>query len=104
MKILSNIKKSTRRVLAASVVTAAVLGLDAFKMAGAENVSFSSGTDCDTNAVIHCGALSVNQLINSYDNSSQATSIHNIYSFFGISGTEVHQMNNANTNAFSVYA
>ena len=104
MKILSNIKKSTRRVLLAGVVTAAVLGLGAFKVASASNVSFSSATDCDSNAVVYCGAMSVNQLINRYDNSAQATSIHHIYSYFGISSTEVHQMANANTNALSVYA
>lgn len=100
MKFLSNIKKSTRKTIVAAVVAVAALGFGAFSAAGAENVSFNTGRDCDSNAVIYCGALSVNQLVNRYDNgsgSSSAASIHHIYSYFGISSSDVHSMSKTAT-------
>lgn len=107
MKFLSKFKRSTKTAVVAGVVAAFAFGLGVFSSATAENVSFSSTRDCDSNAVIYCGAMSVNQLINRYDNGSGSTSaktIHDIYHYFGISSTEVHKMDNANTSDFSVHA
>lgn len=107
MKFLSKFKRSTKTAIVAGTVAAFAFGLGVLSQATAENVSFSSTRDCDANAVIYCGAMSVNQLINRYDNgsgSSSAKSIHDIYHYFGISGTEVHKMDNANTSDFSVHA
>jgi uncharacterized repeat protein (TIGR01451 family) len=107
MKFLSKFKRSTKTAVVAGVVAAFAFGLGVFTSATAENVSFSSTRDCDANAVIYCGAMSVNQLINRYDNGSGSSSkktIHDIYNYFGISSTEVHQMDNANTSDFSVHA
>jgi hypothetical protein len=66
--------------------------------AHAQNVSISSARDCDANAVVFCGAGSVSQLINKFDNGdgrNSAASIHNIFSFFGVSAADVHSMANA---------
>jgi hypothetical protein len=63
----------------------------------AANLSVSSPNNCDTNSVIWCGANNVNDLVNRYDNGdghNTAASIQGIYSFYGISQSDITDMNN----------
>ncbi len=57
-----------------------------------------NGYDCDSNAVIYCGARSVPELITKYDNYGSAghiyNDLHNVYSAFGISSDGVHRLAN----------
>jgi PKD domain len=80
-----------------------VLGLK-LPVAQAQNISINTAMDCDSNAVIWCGAGSVNQLIGKYrggDGRNSADSIHNIFNFFGISAADINSMN---TDAVKVEA
>lgn len=61
----------------------------------------SSGQNCDDNAVVYCGATSVSGLIGKYNNGdglNTATSIHNIYSWFGISSNDIQSMGSTAQN------
>jgi len=61
----------------------------------------SSGQNCDDNAVVFCGATSASGLIGKYndgDGRNTATSIHNIYSWFGISSSDVAAMGSTAQN------
>lgn len=61
----------------------------------AQNVSINSARNCDANAVIWCGAGTVNELINKYDNGdghNSASSISAIYNYFGVSSTDIKGM------------
>lgn len=49
----------------------------------------SSGRDCDSNAVINCGALTVNELQRKYKNSNDTQAIYNS---FGISSSDIRAM------------
>ena len=92
MSILSSMNKSIK----AGLIAALVIGSGALAMGKAQAISLSGGQDCDTNAVIWCGAQSTQTLISKYTNGdghNSATSIHDIYTKFGISGTEVGAMN-----------
>lgn len=81
-------------------VVVLIAGLLVFTIASAAaDVSINTAVDCDNNAVITGGATSVNSLINKYDNGadcggnhSSAGSIHDIYTYFGISRADVHGM------------
>src|SRR5438270_6339893 len=69
--------------------------------ANAQNVNISTARNCDANAVIFCGASSVNQLINKVNNGdghNSAASIQNIFAAFGISAADINSMNNAGAN------
>jgi hypothetical protein len=57
--------------------------------AGVSALSVSSGRDCDGNAVINCGALSVNELQQKY---SEQQSVHSIYHNFGITHIDIANM------------
>jgi hypothetical protein len=52
-------------------------------------LTVASSRDCDSNAVISCGALSINELQSKYNNNQ---SVQNIYNAFGISGNDMHNM------------
>ena len=55
----------------------------------------SSGNDCDSNAVIWCGADTVPQLTDRFNNGdghNSTASIHAIYSFFGINPSDISNM------------
>lgn len=82
-----------------SITALAILGLTGvlwFPMiVEAQNTTISTVKDCDDNAVIFCGASSVSELTNKYssgDGHNSAASIHAIFSFFGISSTDVTSM------------
>jgi len=55
----------------------------------ADNVKFDSARDCDNNAVLHCGAMSANELIEKYSGNGSAK---DIYDFFGISKKDVNNI------------
>jgi uncharacterized repeat protein (TIGR01451 family) len=96
MKIFSNIKRSSAKLLVVGLLLAAVAGFGIFKSVSAD-VVISTPTDCDTNAVMFCGATSLSTLQSKYangDGKSTTTSIHNIFSFFGISSSDVASMQN----------
>lgn len=60
-------------------------------LAGASNLSIGGPSDCDNNAVINCGAHSVNQLIASYN---QSAYVRAVYASFGISRADVESLSN----------
>jgi uncharacterized repeat protein (TIGR01451 family) len=100
MSLFSNIKakltsrRAKTKAIAASfiVALASVTALVTFSGASAAPVSTPN---CDANSVIWCGASSVSKLQTSYskaDGHNSATSIHNIYSAFGISSSDISAM------------
>lgn len=93
MKILS----SMTNVIKTGLIAAIVLSTGAFQLQGnAKAISLSGPQDCDSNAVIYCGAQSTGDLITKYTNGTaqnSAKSIHDIYAKFGISAAEVQAMN-----------
>lgn len=54
--------------------------------AGATNLSIGGPSDCDDNAILHCGAHSMNELIGKYDNNAYARVV---YKAFGISAADM---------------
>jgi hypothetical protein len=67
----------------------------------AQNVSISGATNCDANSVMWCGASSVNDISSKYNNGdghNSAASIHDIYSFYGISASDISSMNSNGTS------
>lgn len=52
-------------------------------------VSFSSTRNCDSNAIIYCGAMTTSELIQKYNTSS---SVQAIYNCFGITSADVNSM------------
>ncbi len=67
-------------IIAASLIVPSV---------SANGVTLQSSRDCDSNAVIHCGALTTSELISKY-NASPSTKV--IYTYFGISSANVNAM------------
>ena len=98
MKLFTKTTQAIRSsVLFAAVLATTLIGGGAFFSAAAHaaNLSFNTVTDCDANAVIYCGATSTAQLISRYNNgtsSNTAKSIHDIYSYFGISSSEIQSI------------
>ncbi|HVA97085.1 MAG TPA: hypothetical protein VND99_05515 [Candidatus Acidoferrales bacterium] len=95
MKMLAQITKFTRKsVLICVLVAAAVVGVAAYS--NAQALTISSVRDCDNNSVMYCGAGSVGQVQNQYANGvsghNSAGSIQHIYSYFGISGSDINSM------------
>jgi hypothetical protein len=72
-------------VLGAIVGVIVVVGLRATV---ASALSLSSPRDCDTNAVINCGALTTTELQQRYSNAGVST----IYGYFGITAADVSGM------------
>jgi len=96
MKFLSGIKNSTRKNLVICLlVTAGIVSVATHNSAQAANISLASG-DCNSNAVLYCGAGSVSALQNKYKNGvpshNTAKSIHDIYNYFGISASDINSM------------
>jgi hypothetical protein len=82
-------------VAAMLVIVLSFAGLSSVR---AQNITVSTPRDCDSNAVVFCGASSVNQLINKFhggDGRNSASSIQNIFSWFGVSAADVDSLNNA---------
>jgi hypothetical protein len=67
----------------------------------AQNISISSPNNCDANSVMWCGANSVSDLANKYnsgDGHNTAASIHSIYSFYGISASDISSMTSSGSS------
>ncbi len=104
MKLLSKIAKLSNKTLVMSSVTAAlvvgVLGFT-FSSSQAQNITIGGNQkDCDSNAIIWCGAHTVNGLIHYYkngDDHNRSGQIKNVYNHFGITEAQVLAMNDANT-------
>ncbi len=98
MKLFTTVKQIARNAaLAAAVLATALIGGNALTpaVAHAANLSFNTVTDCDANAVIRCGTVTTAQLISRYNNgdgTNSATSIHNIFSYFGISSSSIQSI------------
>lgn len=58
-------------------------------LAGATNLTIGGPSDCDDNAVIHCGAHSVGAVVNDYD---QSAYVRAVYASFGISNGDIHAL------------
>jgi len=90
MNIISNFKK----FLKTSLVLATILSVGAFSLpANAAEISLGGPQDCDSNAVIYCGAQTSSSLVNKYNNGTaqnSTKSIQDIYAKFGISSAEVN--------------
>ena len=54
-----------------------------------QNIRFSSGRDCDNNAVLNCGAMSTDELYGKY---YQSESAQTIFEYFGMSSETVRNM------------
>ncbi|HEV7454336.1 MAG TPA: hypothetical protein VGO07_03695 [Candidatus Saccharimonadales bacterium] len=73
------------------MVAGAVVGIMvvvALRATVASALSISSPRDCDTNAVVNCGALTTTELQQKYGNNGVAA----IYNYFGISAADVNAM------------
>ncbi|HET8992074.1 MAG TPA: hypothetical protein VFN31_03520 [Candidatus Saccharimonadales bacterium] len=86
-------KTSTFVILTALVLAGLSLNL---AVSHADNLSITGRTNCDSNAVLYCGAKSISSLIDKYTNGdgvNSAASIQHIYSYFNISGSDIRNMN-----------
>ena len=98
MKLFTTVKQIARNAaLVATALALTLVGGSALTpdVAHAANLSFNSVTDCDANAVIRCGSVTTAQLISRYNNgdgTNSATSIHNIFSSFGISSSAIQSI------------
>jgi len=69
MNILSNIKNVSRKTIIVSMI--AIIGVASLATsndASAANISLGGPKDCDSNAVVYCGANNVSQLQSKYNN------------------------------------
>lgn len=103
MKLFTKFKGVSRKTLLLSTITAVVLGIGAFHLssAQAQNINIGGARDCDSNAVVYCGAGSVNQFIHKYNNGdglNRSGGIKNIFNHFGINQSEVQNMNKSSTH------
>ena len=74
---LSKTKNIITGVLISAVAVSAAFGASA----SAATVSFSSARNCDSNAVMYCGAMTLTELTQKY---SASSSVQDIYNYFGI--------------------
>jgi len=98
-----NLITKAKVLLASSVLTvASVLGMQL--PAHAQNISISSAQNCDSNAVIFCGASSVSQLQSKFrngDGHNSADSIQVIYNHFGITSADISAMSSSSVTVES---
>lgn len=90
-----------RAVLTGTLATAVVLAGSQLTAVDAQGVSISGPTNCDSNAVIYCGADSVSQLVGKYrggDGRNSAASIHDIFGYFGISTADINAIGSGSTH------
>ena len=90
--VFRKIKKSFGAIMHHPVVSGVLVGsvLALGVMAGpfikANNVNFNSARDCDSNAVLRCGAMSIGELTSKYQNSPGTPKI---YEYFDISRQDI---------------
>jgi len=91
MKLFSKLKGSLRKVIISSAVVATAIGIGAVGMGTAA----AAGGDCVPNSVVWCGVTSASDANSKYDKGdghNSAGSIHTIYTYFKISGTDVNNL------------
>jgi len=83
-------------IIAGAAISAVMMTFVTFNLlnnsAGA-NVSVSGPSDCDSNAIIHCGALSTNEIKTRYAE-NKAGDVPQVYQNFGISSADVTGLSN----------
>lgn len=103
MKFISKSKNFTGKFFLTSImVVIAVASVAINSNAHAANISFNTPRDCNSNAVMYCGATSLSQLQSQYyhgvagysGNGGKAYSIQDIYHAFGISPNDISNMSN----------
>ncbi len=103
MNFLSNVKNITRKAVFASVI--AVVAISALATIGLVQAQ-ASGSDCD-NAVVCGGVSGVGQVQHDYHNGAStnskdtAKSIKDIYSYFGISASDINTMSAVTGEVYS---
>src|SRR5882724_9748955 len=101
MKMLSKLKRIIRKGVLVGIVAAAAAG--AGLIATGSSVQAAGSFNCDSNAVVFCGAetskgaASASEITSRYNNGdghNSAASIHNIYgsSFFKISSSDIQNL------------
>lgn len=94
MNILSNLKSIVRNKVVLGAVAGIVLG--AGVLLGTTGAAAAETYNCDANAVMYCGAPSVSKLISNYNNGISGhetpNAIHDVYSYLGISSSDVQSM------------
>lgn len=91
MKLFSKVKGSLRKVILAGAVVAAVSGV-----AFASTLDAYAG-DCGNNSVIKCGVSNATDINKRYDGDK---SIRNIFSWYGISSTEINNLKNTDVKGY----
>lgn len=83
--------KTPSHVAVTGMVAGAILGLGLIlsPITRADNVVFNSARDCDSNAVINCGAMTINELTTKY-NSNAGT--RHIFDYFGITSKDISNL------------
>jgi len=76
-----------RKALLTTVVVGTVFL--SMPLASAADISIGGPSDCDSNAVIRCGAHSVGALVSDYQSSSY---VQKVFSVFGISGSDMSNL------------
>jgi hypothetical protein len=94
MNILSKLKSIARNKVMLGAAVGILLG--AGVLMGTTGAASAETYNCDSNAVMYCGAPSVSKLISNYNNGISGhetpNSIHDVYSYFGISSSDVKSM------------
>lgn len=100
MSLFTKVTNMSGKALLLSALTIGVMGAAALKVVDvqAQNISIGGPSDCDSNAVMYCGAHSVNDVIHKYNNSG---SVKDIYAYFGIGPNEVRSMDSNGTKVIA---
>src|SRR5665213_4533959 len=77
-----------RYVVAVLLVCLGLIGLDT-AYGGASSISFNSTRECDSNAIIKCGALTSDQVVSAYTASSY---VQKVYTYFGITKSDIQNL------------
>lgn len=80
--------RTVRSLVAVLLVCLCFVGLDIAQVS-ASTISFDSARECDSNAIIKCGALSTNQVVSTYTASSYA---QKVYTYFGITKNDIQNL------------
>lgn len=102
MHKLKSVKKVALLGVAASLLVVGGIVFGGMQKANAD-ITFSSATNCDNNAVVYCGGLSLSTIQNKYKNGdahNSKASIQNIYAGNGITSADISAMS---SNAVAGY-
>lgn len=85
-----NLKSHIKKILLLSAIALPFVA-SIMEIPSTNALSIGSARDCDSNAVIRCGALSTTELQNKYSSNGSAQAI---YSYFGISSSDINTLDN----------